>query len=183
MAVEPAGPSIPAIKTSPLAIWSLVLGLIGMVLLVVCIGPLFAIPGVICGHKAYSRIKRSGGMLTGDGMALAGIITGYICIGLSLFMIPMTAAIAIPNFVKARQVAQMNACINNLREIDGAKQIWALQNRKETNDTPTAENLTPFLKKSFSSYQCPAGGIYRINEVGEVPTCSIQDHRLATSAE
>ena len=183
MAFEPAAPSIPAIKTSRLAIWSLVLSLLGIVLLVVCIGPLFAIAGVICGHMAYSRIKRSGGVLTGDGLALGGLITGYACIALSAVMIPLLTAIAIPNFVKARQTAQMTGCINNLRQIDGAKQVWALQNKKETTDTPTSQDLTPFLKSGFSSLQCPAGGTYTINKVGEVPTCSIQDHLLPSAAE
>ena len=71
-------------KTSALAIWSLVLGIIGLLFLLVCLGPLFAIPGVICGHLAWSRIKHSDGALTGQGMALAGLITGYLSIGLSV---------------------------------------------------------------------------------------------------
>jgi prepilin-type N-terminal cleavage/methylation domain-containing protein len=45
-------------------------------------------------------------------------------------IIGLLAAIAIPNFVKARQTAQKNACIRNLREIDGAKEQWALENKK-----------------------------------------------------
>ena len=122
MALEPVEPTISATKTSPLAVWSLVLGILGVVLLVVCIGPLFAIPGIICGHMAYSRIKRSGGVLTGEGMALGGLITGYISIALALVWIPLMAAIAVPNFVKAREIAQRNACINNLRLIDSTKQ-------------------------------------------------------------
>src|ERR1039458_8348824 len=122
----------PKHKTSTLAIWSLVLGIIGLLLLLVCIGPLFAIPGVICGHMAYSRIKRSSGALAGQGMALAGLITGYVSIGLSIFLVPMMLAIAIPNFVKARDVSMMNACINNLRQIDAAKQQWALESGKKT---------------------------------------------------
>ena len=42
-------------------------------------------------------------------------------------IIGLLAAIAIPNFVKARTTSQTNACINNLRQIDGAKQQWALE--------------------------------------------------------
>src|SRR5258708_23267703 len=106
MATEAPSPPPLGRKTSPLAIWSLVLGCLGIVLLLVCIGPLFAIPAVICGHLAYSRIKRSAGALSGEGMALGGLITGYISIGLSVFLIPIMVAIAIPNFVKARQTAQ-----------------------------------------------------------------------------
>ena len=45
-------------------------------------------------------------------------------------IIGLLAAIAIPNFVKARQTAQRNACIRNLHEIDGAKEEWALETKK-----------------------------------------------------
>jgi prepilin-type N-terminal cleavage/methylation domain-containing protein len=50
-------------------------------------------------------------------------------------IIGLLAAIAIPNFVKARGTAQKNACINNLRQIDGAKEQWALENKKSSGAT------------------------------------------------
>jgi competence protein ComGC len=176
--MEPALPTTPSSRTSPLAIWSLVLGILGVVLLIICIGPLFAIPAIICGHLAYSRIKRSGGALQGGGMALAGLITGYVGIVLALVWIPLMAAIAIPNFVKARETAQKNLCLNNLRRIEGAKEVWALQNNKDTNSTPTMQELTPFLKGNVTRLHCPAGGAYSINKVGVPPTCSISSHDL-----
>jgi hypothetical protein len=55
-------------KTSALAIWSLVLGILSLV----CFTIFAAIPGVICGHKALGKIKRSNGTLTGQGLAIAG---------------------------------------------------------------------------------------------------------------
>jgi competence protein ComGC len=90
-------------------------------------------------------------------------------------VIPMLAAIAVPNFVKAREAAQKNACINNLRQIDGAKQQWALENKKEDSAISTREELQPFLK-SFPT--CPAGGEYTINAVSEAPRCNHAGHRL-----
>ena len=51
-------------------------------------------------------------------------------------IIGLLAAIAIPNFVKARESAQLNSIINNLRIIEGAKDQWALENKKGTGDTP-----------------------------------------------
>jgi hypothetical protein len=163
-------------KNCSLAVWSLVLGILAIVL--VCIGPLFAIPAVICGHMAHSRIKRSAGALTGGGLALGGLITGYLSIAL-IPIIGMMAAIAIPNFVKARNAAQMNMCISNLRQIDGAKQQWALENKKQTTDTPTAQELDTYLHRSFTTLKCPAGGVYTINAVGEKPACSIPQHDLS----
>jgi competence protein ComGC len=164
-------------KTPALAIWSLVLGIIGLLLLVVCIGPLFAIPGVICGHMAYSRIKRSGGALAGEGMALAGLITSYVSIGMIVLMIPLMAS-DIPNFVKARETAQMNACINNLRQIDAAKQQWALENNKKGTDTPTQSDLVRYISSKGQFPVCPKGGTYTIDPVDEPPTCSIPGHEL-----
>jgi len=171
-------PPVPVVKNSGLAIWSLVLGVLGLMFLLVCIGPLFAIPAVICGHIAYGRIKRSSGALTGEGLALAGLITGYISIALAIVIIPMMAAIAIPNFVKARDTAQKNTCINNLRQIDAAKQQWAMENHKTADDVPTPQELDKYIPRGFNSLHCPKGGTYTINKDSEPPTCSIPEHKL-----
>jgi hypothetical protein len=181
MADEPPVPPIPEVKTSTLAIWSLVLGCLGLVLLLVCIGPLFSIPAVICGHMAHSRIKRAGGSLSGQGLALGGLITGYVSIALAVVLIPLMVAFAVPNFVKVRQTAQQSLCINNLRIIDGAKQSWALEKQKTGEDIPTADDLAPYLGKGFASLRCPLGGSYSINKVSEPPTCSNPTHRLPTA--
>jgi hypothetical protein len=87
----------------------------------------------------------------------------------------MLAAIAIPNFVKARATSQENACINNLRQIDAAKNEWALEKGKTTSDIPTREDLLPYLSKWPV---CPAGGTYTIGPVSVKPTCSIPSHEL-----
>lgn len=57
-------------------------------------------------------------------------------------IIGLLAAIAIPNFIHARTSSQMNACINNLRQIDGAKQVWGL----ETSAGPTARPRSSVLQ-------------------------------------
>ena len=160
-------------KTSGLAIWSLVLGILSLI----CFSILAGIPAVICGHTALGRIKRSSGMLEGNGLAIGGLITGY----LSILLIPVIAilmAIAVPNFVKAKNAAMTNFCITNLRQIDSAKQMWALENKKDESQTPTGQDLTPYLKRDFDSFICPAGGTYTINPVSQKPTCSIPDHQL-----
>jgi competence protein ComGC len=160
-------------KTAALAIWSLVLGILSLV----CFTIFAAIPGVICGHKALSKIKRSNGTLNGQGLAIAGLITGYLGIALAVLFIPLMMAIAIPNFVKARDTAQTNACINNLRQIDAAKQQWALENSKKSTDTPTQSDLGHYLKNGqFPT--CPKGGTYTIGTIGEAPSCSVPGHQL-----
>src|SRR5436305_14294636 len=63
-------------------------------------------------------------------------------------IIGLLAAIAIPNFIKARTTAQMNACINNLRQIDGAIQQWALEQKKDATATVTFPDISSYLKNS-----------------------------------
>src|SRR5215208_4976143 len=70
-------------------------------------------------------------------------------------IIGLLAAIAIPNFIKARTTAQKNACINNLRQIDGAIQEWALEGKKGTTDPVAYTDISGYLKNEVL---CPAGG-------------------------
>jgi hypothetical protein len=70
-----------------------------------------------------------------------------------------------------------HACINNLRLIDGAKQQWALEKRKLTNDIPTLADLERLdLARPLPS--CPAGGVYTLGPVCVNPTCSLKGHAL-----
>src|SRR5271166_1236183 len=60
-------------------------------------------------------------------------------------IIGLLAAIAIPNFVHARTQSQQNACINNLRQIDGAKQQWALELKEAQTASPQLSDIQPYL--------------------------------------
>jgi competence protein ComGC len=171
-AIPPLPGNAPQSKTSALAIWSLVLGILS----ITCFSILSAIPGVICGHKALSKIKRSGGTLEGRGLAIAGLITGYLGIAWAVFVIPLMLAIAIPNFVKARTTAQANACLNNLRQIDAAANEFALEHAKTNGEAINfPADLTPYIKLNSQGQipSCPAGGDYSIKQVGAMPTCSL----------
>ncbi|HWW02301.1 MAG TPA: prepilin-type N-terminal cleavage/methylation domain-containing protein [Candidatus Acidoferrum sp.] len=101
-------------------------------------------------------------------------------------IIGLLAAIAIPNFVRARTTSQKNACINNLRQIDGAKQQWALETKQQDTAVPTYPQISGYLKNAVS---CPSagsdtsfGGSYVVNAVSVAPTCSIvpATHQLPT---
>ena len=182
MEAIPPLPQANAQKTSSLAIWSLVLGCLALVLMVICIGPVFALPAVICGHLAWKRIKASGGVLSGQGLALAGLITGYVSIGLSLLIIPILISIARPNYTKARQGVPVNTCINNLRRIDAAKQTCAMEKKLSAEDTPSAEDLRPYLGQAFETLKCPQGGTYSINRIGDPPSCTVLQHVLPSNS-
>ena len=88
-------------------------------------------------------------------------------------IIGLLAAIAIPNFVRARTQSQKNACINNLRQVDGAVQTWALENKQAADATASFSQISSYLKNEVI---CPAGGTtfddsYTINGVTNKPTC------------
>ena len=90
-------------------------------------------------------------------------------------IIGLLAAIAIPNFVRARTTSQTNACIKNLREIDCAAQTWALENNKAPGDSYTLANITPYLGRGAVGALpiCPAKGTYSPGDtVGDPPSCS-----------
>ena len=98
-------------------------------------------------------------------------------------IIGLLAAIAIPNFVRARTTSQMNACINNLRQIDAAVQQWALENNASASTAVTAALITPYLGRgasgSITSVYCPAdtakafGSSYTLVDVSTKPVCQI----------
>ena len=70
-----------------------------------------------------------------------------------------------------------NACVNNLRTIAGAKDQWALENKKGTGDAVSAQDIQPYLRNNAIP-ACPQGGAYTLNTVGALPTCSIPGHVL-----
>ena len=75
-------------------------------------------------------------------------------------------------------IIHRNTCINNLRQIDGAKQQWALEKNKAVDAVPTVKDLLPYLKGGVFPV-CPDGGTYFINSVEAVPTCTVAGHALA----
>ena len=96
-------------------------------------------------------------------------------------IIGLLASIVVPNYVRARDTSQQNACVNNLRQIDGAAQTWALENKKTSSDTYALDVIKPYIKlNSLGNIpSCPAGGTYSPGaNVGTAPTCSITGHVL-----
>src|SRR5436190_10473 len=79
-------------------------------------------------------------------------------------IVGLLASIAVPNFVKARTASQTNACINNLRQIDGAKQEWALETKQKASATPNSTDIAPYMGHSNGGartdvdFTCPASG-------------------------
>ena len=93
-------------------------------------------------------------------------------------IIGLLAAIAVPNFVNARNQSRISVCINNLRQIDSAKEQYALQENLNDGDAIADPDtgFTNYIRGGFANLRCPimtAGGdtSYEVNVVGTPPDC------------
>ena len=100
-------------------------------------------------------------------------------------IVAVVLAIGIPNFIRVRPTTASNSYVNSLRQIDAAKQQWALESSKTTNDVPTWVDLLPYLPSGFTDYYVtngvvvrPRGGIITIGRIGQPPSCLIDGRRV-----
>lgn len=107
------------------------------------------------------------------GFTLVEIMIVVLIIGILL-------AIAIPNFVTARNSSRARACVDNLKQIDSAKQQYIMDKRQSssfsfatTYSGTTSNELVPTYIRSFPT--CPAGGTYTVQNGTTNPTCSYVD--------
>ena len=109
-------------------------------------------------------------MRTGDrrGFTLVEIMIVVAVIGL-------LAAIAVPNFVRARNRSQRTTCLNNQRLINSAIAQWAMENKKSDTDEPQASDGAPYFKNGVIP-RCPSGGRYAVTDVATPVTCSLTNH-------
>src|SRR5438067_1339324 len=103
------------------------------------------------------------------GFTLVEIMIVVLIIGILL-------AIAVPNFIKARETSRAKSCIANLKQIDSAKEQWAMDNQKTQGATLTG-GLSDLVGTGATSYikntpTCPSGGTYTVGDIGTAPTCS-----------
>jgi len=96
-------------------------------------------------------------------------------------IIGLLATMAIPNFMHANEKAKQTTCINNLRQIDGAKQAWSVENRVALTTTPVIANIQPYLGRGTAGTAptCPSDGSksfatsYSLNDLQTAPACLI----------
>lgn len=111
-------------STSGAAVASLILGILAITILPI----LSSIGGIACGHVARSNIRDSHGSLTGDGMAIAGLVMSYLGLafwGLMLLLLPVLAGIAVPVFAEVKLRGEETKMLSNGRQIVRACKLYA----------------------------------------------------------
>lgn len=99
----------------------------------------------------------------------------WVLVIFAFYLVALMFAIALPGFMSARMQAQENACLNNLRIIESAKDQWAIEEGERTGAFVSENDITPFLN-TYSLPECPADGSYHIGRVGDSASCSLHGH-------
>jgi prepilin-type N-terminal cleavage/methylation domain-containing protein len=93
-------------------------------------------------------------------------------------IIGLLVAIAIPNFRKSRELAAYNVCIENMTQIEAAKQIWGMENGKKNGDVAAEADIVGAALYIRVAPECPSGGTYAYGHIGTNTTCTIPGHVL-----
>ena len=86
-------------------------------------------------------------------------------------IIAVLVSLLIPSYTSKCGRDPKNYCISNLKQLDGAVQQWAVENRKLPTDTVSLTNILGYLQRSNYPV-CPEGGVYTVTIVGVSPTCT-----------
>jgi prepilin-type N-terminal cleavage/methylation domain-containing protein len=87
-----------------------------------------------------------------------------------VLIISVLLAIAIPNFMRARETSRAKSCSSNLRQIETAKEQWAMDNKKSDGDATAMTDLAPTYIKDTPA--CPSGGTYTTDDIGTYASCN-----------
>jgi prepilin-type N-terminal cleavage/methylation domain-containing protein len=90
-----------------------------------------------------------------------------------ILIIGVLLAIAVPQFLRAKEQSLSKVCIANLRDLEYAKELYAMDNKLANGAPCTLPDLWPAYLKGIAFPNCPAGGTYTVGPIGTTPTCSL----------
>jgi len=172
-----------------MAVASMVLGILSFA----CLGPICAIPGIITGHIALARIGRDRNATGGSGMAIAGLVLGYLNLVIFIFILPIFAAIMLPAMARAREAARRASCQNNMKQVGLVCKMFANENDGRfpelspeagrlmfiNQGTRQEHPLFPEYLPDMSPLVCPSdidAGILKDNSALSDPSLLMDDH-------
>ncbi|MBX3117729.1 MAG: prepilin-type N-terminal cleavage/methylation domain-containing protein [Fimbriimonadaceae bacterium] len=92
-----------------------------------------------------------------------------------VLIIGVLLAIAVPQFMRARAKSQARTCVANLRQIEAAKEMFAMENKLQNGAPVTINDIWPTYIRQSNKPECPNSGVYTIDVVGTVASCSYVD--------
>ena len=141
---------VDVVKTSGLAVCSLVLGILSLM----CFGAFTGLPAIVCGHIAQSSIKNSNGTISGSGLAIGGLITGYIgTILTTIAVLGIIAGMMLPAVSMARERARRTQGMSNLKHIGLSCQMYAIDNDEKF---PSSFKELDAVGTPVLLFKCPA---------------------------
>jgi hypothetical protein len=128
---------------------------------------MYTVPAIFLAVVGWRLIRKRNRPLSKVGKTVIALVMASL--------LGIVVVIVIPDFVRMRYSSSQNACINTLRELQAAKQEWALEKEKTNGAMVTIEDITPYVQLDANGHipKCPAGGTYILGRVGEDVRCSI----------
>ena len=128
---------------------------------------IFVVPAIFSTIAGWVFVSRSRRRISGKEKAIISIAVATYC--------PFIIVILVPDFVAAEYQGCENPCVNNLRQLQAAKEEWALENGETNGTFVTVGDITPYvqLDRNGNIPKCPEGGTYILGRVGEDVRCSL----------
>ena len=104
------------------------------------------------------------------------MVRGFIVVFITV-AIGFVVVVSFQPFGRRCTASPKNACINNLRQMDGAKEQWALEEKRSAGELVVEKEMVLYIKGNAMP-KCSEGGRYTVGKVGELPRCSVGGHAL-----